>query len=95
MYIVLNEEEIMKGKSFLLFSASWCNPCKKIKPIIKEMVEDIKDLNIYEVDIDKNKELVDYYNISSVPSFILIEDGKKTGEVLDSDIEKIRNLISK
>lgn len=97
MYIVLNEEKIMKGKVFLLFSASWCMPCKKIKPFIKEFVEKTKDLNVYEVEVDSDdkKELVEYYKITSVPTLVLLEDGKKIDEVVGDDLEKIKNLFSK
>ena len=97
MYIVLNEEKIMKGKVFLLFSASWCNPCKIMKSFIKEIVEEFKELNVYEVEVDTDdkKELVEYYNISSVPTLVLLEDGNKIDEVIGSDLEKIKNLFSK
>ena len=97
MYIVLNEEKIMTGKVFLLFSASWCMPCKKIKPFIKEFVEKTKDLNVYEVEVDNDdkKELVEYYKITSVPTLVLLEDGKKIDEVVGDDLEKIKNLFSK
>ena len=97
MYIVLNEEKIMKGKVFLLFSASWCMPCKKIKPFIKEIVEKFKELNVYEVEVDSDdkKKLVEYYEITSVPTLVLLEDGKKIDEVVGTDLEKIKNLFTK
>jgi thioredoxin 1 len=97
MYIVLNEEKIIKGKVFLLFSASWCNPCKQIKPFIKEIVEEFKELNVYEVEVDSDdkKELVEYYKITSVPTLVLLEDGNKIDEVIGTDLEKIKNLFSK
>jgi thioredoxin 1 len=60
----------------LYFTADWCNPCKKVKPIVEEMNrESITKFQM--VDVDSEMELVKRFEIRSVPTFILIENGKE------------------
>jgi thiol-disulfide isomerase/thioredoxin len=69
------------------FTADWCNPCKQIRPIVDEMIRDGLSTKIQLIDVDSEIELVNKYNVSSVPTFIKIDDdgmeknrisGKKT-----------------
>jgi len=61
-------------KMIYYFTADWCNPCKKVKPIVEEMNrESIIKFQI--IDVDSEAELVKRFEIRSVPTFILIENG--------------------
>lgn len=64
-------------KELLKFSASWCQPCKSLSANFKHV--DLKDVQFKEVDIDENFELAAVYGIRSVPTMILLEDGKEIG----------------
>lgn len=61
-------------KELLKFSASWCGPCKSLSKIISGT-----DLGVQmkEVDIDENPDLAVHYGIRSVPTLVLLEDGKE------------------
>ena len=62
------------------FTADWCNPCKKVKPIVEEMNrESITKFQM--IDVDSEMELVKRFEIRSVPTFILIKDGKETKRI--------------
>lgn len=83
----------------LYFTADWCNPCKKVKPIVEEMNrESITKFQL--VDVDSEMELVKRFDIRSVPTFILIEDGKEikrttgaqTREQLEAFINDEKNI---
>ena len=40
------------------FGATWCGPCKRIKPLCDEMVNNLQDNVIFfDIDIDKNMDL--------------------------------------
>ena len=78
----------------LYFTADWCSPCKKVKPIVEEMNrESITKFQL--VDVDSEMELVKRFEIRSVPTFILIEDGKEikrtTGAQTRGQLEEFIN----
>ena len=59
------------------FGASWCGPCVSMKPILQKAAsENQEDLYIVTIDVDQEYELGAQYNIDSIPTFILFEDGK-------------------
>jgi thioredoxin 1 len=71
--------EILNGEKPVLvdFSADWCGPCKMMPPILKELKLLIGgELTILKVDVDKNPSLASSYQIQSVPTLILFQNGK-------------------
>jgi thioredoxin 1 len=58
----------------LYFTADWCNPCKKVKPIVEEMNKD-SVTKFQMIDVDSEMELTKKFEIRSVPTFILIKNG--------------------
>lgn len=59
------------------FSASWCKPCQKLKPIIEEIERERADnLKVVFLNIDNNPEEVNEYKIRSVPTLILFQRGE-------------------
>ena len=83
----------------LYFTADWCNPCKKVKPIVEEMNKD-SITKFQMIDVDSEMELTKKFEIRSVPTFILIKDGKEikrtngaqTREQLDAFINDEKNI---
>ena len=62
-------------KTIFYFTADWCNPCKKVKPIVEELNREQSDANFQIIDADIETELVKRFEVRSVPTFILIENG--------------------
>jgi thioredoxin len=59
------------------FSAEWCGPCKMMPPILKELKSLAGDsVIILKVDIDKNRPVATSYNIQSVPTLIIFQNGQ-------------------
>jgi thioredoxin 1 len=66
-------------KHVFYFTADWCGPCKKVRPIVEELTKDGYSFQIIDVDIEK--ELVKKFEISSVPTFILFKNEKSIKRV--------------
>lgn len=66
-------------KEILHFTADWCNPCKRLKPLIEEYIKLHPDIKYVLVDVDTKFETAEDYNIMSVPTLVVLEDGKQIG----------------
>ena len=64
-------------RHILYFTAEWCNPCKRTRPIAEELDRD-NVIKFQFIDADDNGDLCRKFEIKSIPTFILIEEGKET-----------------
>lgn len=81
------------------FSAEWCGPCKMMKPILKELSGRIgNQAIILKVDVDKNPSVSQAYQIRSVPTLILFQNGRilwrQSGVVNATQLESVINQFS-
>lgn len=77
------------------FTAKWCSPCQKIKPLLEKISEgaDKSKLKIYMIDIDENDKIAEEFNIKSVPTFFLYKTKKNIGQACGGDIKKVQELL--
>jgi thioredoxin-like negative regulator of GroEL len=66
-------------KTVFYFTADWCQPCKKVKPIVEDMKKEGFEFQI--IDADYEQLLVKRFEIKSIPTFILMEDGKEINRI--------------
>ena len=71
------DNEVSSGTVLVDFNASWCGPCRMIRPILDEIAEEKTSSKIVSVDIDEQIELAEKYNVSSIPCLVLFKDGKE------------------
>lgn len=64
-------------KSVLYFTADWCNPCKRVKPIVEELNREQIIAKFFMIDADIESEMVSDFEVKSVPTFVLIRDNKE------------------
>lgn len=84
MVKIITNNDMSEAKSSKLavidFSATWCGPCQMLAPVMEELSEELAGkVDIYSVDVDKNSELAEKFNIMSVPAIIVLKDGEKDG----------------
>ncbi len=76
------EEEVIKSdKPVLLdFWASWCGPCRMVSPIVDEIAEERDDIKVGKINVDEEEELAAKFGIVSIPTLIVMKDGKIVNE---------------
>ena len=72
-----HKEVLNSDKPVLLdFFASWCGPCKMVAPILDEIAQEREDIKVCKVDIDEQPELASRYRIMSVPTLMVLKEGR-------------------
>lgn len=76
-------------KQILYFTATWCGPCKLLKPQIQAMQS---QLPITILDVDTNADAVGKYSIRNVPTIIITNNGAEAGRLIGNNITQERIL---
>ena len=74
-----NFEELVLNnpKPVLLdFWATWCGPCRMVAPIVEEIAAERQDILVGKVNVDEEMELAMQFGIGSIPTLIVMKDGK-------------------
>ena len=70
-------EVLNSDKPVLLdFWAPWCGPCRMIAPTLDEIAEEREDIKVCKVNVDEETELASQHQIVSIPTLLVIKDGK-------------------
>ena len=91
------EELVLKSEKKVLldFWAPWCGPCKMITPVVEEIAEENDHILVGKINMDDEVELAIQFGVSSIPTLIVMEQGKVTGQLVGyrpkGDIEKLIN----
>lgn len=92
-------EDIIKSEKPVLidFFATWCGPCQMMHPVLEELSAKVGEkARILKVDIDKNERLAAVYNVRSVPTLMIFQNGEmkwrtsgvQSAAVLAQELEK-------
>jgi thioredoxin 1 len=76
------------------FYATWCGPCKTQAPMLEELAGKVGDAaKIIKVDIDKNPQAANQYQVRSVPTLMVFKKGKvlwrQSGVVPANQLQKV------
>ncbi len=90
------EEVVLKSEKPVLvdFNATWCGPCRMLKPILETVAAERSDVTVVGVDIDENDDLAEEYGVFSIPCLVLFKDGAEADRSVGLvPKEAIENLL--
>lgn len=83
-----NESEfydLLKTNSlvFVDFFASWCGPCKMLSPVVEQVADSFHDkVTFVKVDVDQHEILASQYNVTTIPTIVVIKDGQIVDQMI-------------
>jgi len=91
---IIKETEVV----FVDFTASWCPPCKRIKPVFEDWAEKFKDndkVKFVKIDVDENDAVAQEYAIRSMPTFKVFKSGKEdaNGGFGGASVELLKTMV--
>ncbi len=91
------EQEVMKSdKPVLLdFWAEWCGPCRMVGPVVEEISKDVLGkAKVGKINVDEEMELAQAFNVMSIPTLIVVKDGKVANQTVGfQSKESLMNLL--
>jgi thioredoxin-like negative regulator of GroEL len=80
-------------KQILYFSSTWCGPCKAFKPVMESLQS---EMSITFIDVDSSPQTAAQYNVRSVPTTIVVQNGVEIGRAVGTKTkEEIRALYNR
>jgi thioredoxin 1 len=88
-------QETAKGVCLVDFHANWCGPCRMLAPVLEQVASEVQGKAlIAKVDIDTEQKTASQYQITSVPTMILLKDGKEVKRLVGlRNAESIKEMI--
>ncbi|MCP4690175.1 MAG: redoxin domain-containing protein [Desulfobacterales bacterium] len=80
-----NEDELTRavqladndGLVIIEFYADWCDPCKRLAPVLEEIAWEHSDrLDVFRIDYEKNKSMAQRFGVRGIPYVTLVRNGK-------------------
>lgn len=85
-----------ENECVVYFTATWCNPCKQLKPHYGRVSVIDPETNYYLVDVDSiDQNVLKLYNVLSIPQIFVMEKGKITNTILSRKTEDILEELGK
>jgi thioredoxin 1 len=81
-------------KTVYYFTADWCQPCRKTRPIVEELNREQTTAGFQIIYVDDNPDLAKTFTVQSVPTFILFENGIEVKRIIGSQTrEQLEEFI--
>ena len=78
-----HEEVMGSDRTVLLdFWAPWCGPCRRVVPLVEQIAAERPDIKVGKVNVDEEFELAGAFRISSIPTLLVLRDGKVVNQAM-------------
>ncbi|SPP76060.1 thioredoxin-2 [Drosophila guanche] len=78
------------------FYATWCGPCALIGPRLEQMANEYAGrMLILKIDVDDHEELAIEYEVTSMPTFLIIKNKVTLAQFVGSNAEKVESTVEK
>ena len=89
------EKEVLQSRMPVLldFWANWCGPCRMMSPVVDDIAESMNtSIKVGKINIDECPDLAQKYNVMSIPTFVVIKDGKEAARTVG--VQSREDLVS-
>jgi thioredoxin 1 len=86
---------LSNGTVVVDFYADWCGPCKKYAPVFEELAQEYFSMTFVKVNTDDHEALVQKYTIMSLPTTLVLINGKTSDRVEGYSRDDIKLMIEK
>lgn len=86
-------ELVDNGKHVFYFTANWCGDCQFIKPALPEIEAAFPEYEFVEINRDRFIDICQKWGIMGIPSFVVIENGKEIGRLVNKDRKTKEQII--
>lgn len=91
--VIMKYQDVINSTPVVLveFFATWCPHCQRMMPVVEQISELLAgQTDVYQFDIDQNREEADRLDVQSIPTFIIYKDGRevwrRSGELDGQDL---------
>lgn len=79
-----NFDSVRAGEKTVLldFYADWCGPCRMVSPIVEEIAEENPQYLVGKVNVDREQELAQKFNVLSIPTLVVLKNGNVVNQAV-------------
>ena len=73
------QTEVLNAKQTVLldFWAPWCGPCRMLSPLVDQVAGEHPEIKVVKVNIDEEQELAAQFGIMSIPTLVVVKNGRE------------------
>lgn len=90
------DAETSQGVCVIDFWATWCGPCRMMRPLFESVADDMADkpVRFYKVNVDEAPEVAARFGVQSIPTLLILKDGVEADVSIGvTNPAKLRNMI--
>ena len=92
-----NIRELIDGNTHVVvqFGASWCMPCKQLKPKVEKISLESPDIVFAYIDVEESHRFSVESNVQSVPTVIGFHNSDEVARVVGNNENAVKELVEK